>query len=205
MPETKSNRPAGTSSNPGGGQNQAIAQRERDKSGLYRRDAGIYNSPFAFMDQMAEEMDRTFDRFFRDWGMPRRSWLPAERGGSARRERLWSPRIDAFQNADRFIVRAELPGLKKDDVQVEVTEEAITIQGERHEEHEEQREGYYHSEREYGHFHRTIPLPEGVITESAQASFKNGVLEISMQAPPAEASRGRRLDIKEESENQQQK
>ena len=98
-------------------------------------------------------------------------------------------------------MRADLPGLKKEDVQVDVTENAITIHGERREEHQDEREGYFHSEREYGQFYRTIPLPEGVITDSAQASFKNGVLEISMQAPPAEATRGRRIEIKDAGES----
>jgi HSP20 family protein len=106
------------------------------------------------------------------------------------------------QKGDRFTIRAELPGLKKDDVQVELTEEAVTLRGERREEHEEEREGYYHSEREYGQFHRTIPLPEGVIAETAQASFRNGVLEITMQAAPAEASRGRTLEIQDGSEGE---
>ena len=89
---------------------------------------------------------------------------------------------------------------------MEVTANVLTIRGERREEHEEKKEGYYHSEREYGQFsYRSIPLPDGVITDSAQASFKNGVLEITMQAPPAEANRGRRLEIKEGSDggNQQ--
>jgi HSP20 family protein len=102
-------------------------------------------------------------------------------------------------------VRAELPGLKKDDIQVELKEDVITIQGSRKEEHEEEREGYYHSEREYGQFYRTIPLPEGVISESAQASFKDGVLEITMQAPPAEATRGRRVEIKDAATETQKK
>jgi HSP20 family protein len=112
---------------------------------------------------------------------------------------LWAPRIEAFQKNDQYIVRADLPGLKKDEVQVELTDEALTIRGERREQKEEEREGYYHSEREYGQFYRSIPLPEGVITESAKASFNNGVLEISMQAPPAE-TRSRRLEIQEASE-----
>jgi HSP20 family protein len=117
---------------------------------------------------------------------------------------LWAPRVEAFQQGDRYIVRAELPGLKKDDVQVDLTSEAVTIRGERRDEKHEEREGYYHSEREYGEFYRRIPLPEDVITESAQASFNNGVLEISMQAPPAEA-RSRRLEIKEGSESADKK
>ena len=112
--------------------------------------------------------------------------------------------FQAVQKGDRFVVRAELPGLKKDDVQVEMTDDAITIHGERRDEHEEERDGYYHSERQYGQFYRTIPIPEGVIPESAQATFNNGVLEVSMQAPPAE-SRGRRLEINEGSQSSEKK
>jgi HSP20 family protein len=199
MPESKATR---TDVSTGKETGQALARNER---GMQRREPGAYASPFEFMNRMAEEMDRTFDRIFRDWGMPARSWLARMPFRGLTREGVWSPRIEAFQKGDRFIVRAELPGLKKDDVQVEVTEDAITIHGERQEQRDEEREGYYHTEREYGQFYRTIPLPEGVITDSAQATFNNGVLEISMQAPPAEATRGRRIEIKESPESANKK
>ncbi len=185
--------------------NEALARRERDKGALQRREGSWLSTPVDFIDRVAEEIDRTFDRMFRDFGVPRRSWLSRSSFRALEREGAWAPRIEAFQKGDRYIVRAELPGLKKDDVQVELTDDAITIQGERREEREEEREGYYHTEREYGQFYRSIPLPEGVISESAQATFKNGVLEVSMQAPPAEASRGRRLEIKEASESGEKK
>jgi HSP20 family protein len=178
---------------------------DRDKSALQRRDVGTAVSPFEMLDRMAEEVDRTFDRVFRDWGVPRRLWPTRGPFRSIEREGLWSPRIETFHKGDRFIVRAELPGLKKDDVQVDVTDEAITIQGERRDERKEEREGFYHTEREYGQFSRAIPLPDGVITETAQATFTNGVLEISMQAPPAEARRGRRIEVKETPETNEKK
>jgi HSP20 family protein len=76
-----------------------------------------------------------------------------------------------------------------------VTEDAITIQGERRHEEERKEDGFYHSERSYGSFYRSIPLPEGVITDSAKATFKDGVLEVELQAPPQEVSRGRRVEI----------
>lgn len=76
-------------------------------------------------------------------------------------------------------------GLKKDDVKVDITDDSLTIEGERREEHEEDREGCYRSERSYGSFCRVIPLPDGAITDSAKANFNNGVLEIVMQAPLA--------------------
>jgi len=198
MAETKTSS-SESSSKEGG---HTLAAREREGTGpLQRREASSWlASPFEFVDRMAQEMDRTFDRMFRDVGMPHRTWLTRP-FRSRDREELWAPRIEAFQKGDRFIIRADLPGLKKDDVQVEITDEAITIRGERHMEHEEEREGYYHSERQYGQFYRSVPIPDGVITESAQASFKNGVLEISMPAPPAEATRGRRLEIEEGSDS----
>jgi HSP20 family protein len=146
---------------------------------------------------MAAEMDQAFDRMLGGFGVPRRSWLARSPFQGFEREGLWSPRVETFQKGDRFVVRAELPGLKKDDVQVDVSDDAITIRGERREEHEEDREGFYQTEREYGQFYRTILLPDGAIGDSAQAAFRNGVLEITMQAAPAEASRGRRLEITE--------
>ena len=201
MAEAKTNR-----SDTSREREHALARRDREQGAIDPRQpaAAWFSTPFEFMNRMSDEMDRTFDRLFRDFGMPRRSWLTHSPFGSAGEE-AWAPRIEAFQKGDRFTVRAELPGLKKDDVQVEMTDDAITIRGERREEHEERREGYYHSERDYGQFYRTIPLPEGVISESARATFNNGVLEISMQAPPAEASRGRRLEIKEASEASEKK
>jgi HSP20 family protein len=185
----------------------ALARQEREHRGAQRWDPSFGSSAhtFEWMDRLTQEMDRVFDRVSRDFGVPRRSWLSSGLFGSAARQRLWSPRVEAFQKGDRFVVRAELPGLKKDDVQVELTDDALTIHGQRREEHEEDREGYYHTEREYGEFHRSIPLPEGVISESAQASFRDGVLEVTMQAPPSEANRGRRLEIKDASASDQKK
>ena len=75
--------------------------------------------------------------------------------------------------------------------------DAITIQGERRSEHQEEREGVYRSERSYGSFYRVVPLPEGAMTDQAKATFNNGVLEITMPAPPEQVTRGRRLEISE--------
>jgi HSP20 family protein len=108
---------------------------------------------------------------------------------------MWAPEVEVFQKNNELTIKADLPGLRKDEVSVELTDDAVTIQGERKREHEEEREGVYSSERSYGSFYRVIPLPEGAITEQANANFRDGVLEITMPAPPA--SKGRRLEITE--------
>jgi len=200
MPDTKTNR---TQTDTERDRYQALDTRgSQERKGLSRwQSPGFAGGAFDFVERMAEEMDRTFDRVFGDYGFGRSSWMPRslrQFGGSG--ESLWSPRVETFQKGDRFIVRAELPGLKKGDIHVDVTDDAITIQGERRVEHDEQREGYRQSELSYGQFFRRIPIPEGAIADDAKASFRDGVLEVTMPATPAEA-RARRLEISEATES----
>ena len=112
---------------------------------------------------------------------------------------VWTPEVEVFERDGQFIVRADLPGLKKEDVKVEIVEGALTVSGERKEEKEEKGEGFYRSERTYGSFFRRIPLPEGLKTEEAAANFKDGVLEVTMPAPKREPT-SRTLEIREETE-----
>jgi HSP20 family protein len=144
--------------------------------------------PFGFVRQFAGEMERLFDSFGLGSG-------PASRGfGLA--PGAWAPQIEVFPSGDQVVVRADLPGLNKDDVRVEITDDAVTIRGERRREQEEHREGYYRSERSYGSFIRTIPLPDGVAADRAAASFRDGVLEVTIPAPRQEERRGRQIEIK---------
>jgi HSP20 family protein len=177
--------------------------RPQDRGSVRRWDPGYsaFANPFEFMDRLSEEMDRWFDGITGNFGAARRTGtqrgMPASmRGG------MWYPRIEASQRGDTFLVRADLPGMTKEDIDVDLSEDAITIRGERKNEHQEEHQGYWHSEREYGQFYRTIPLPQGVIAESAKATFRDGVLEITLQAPPSEANRGRKLEIKDASESE---
>jgi len=101
------------------------------------------------------------------------------------------------QQNNELVVRADLPGLKKEDISVDVTDNEITISGERRKEQDTEQGGVYRSERSYGSFARTIRLPEGTMSDQAKASFKDGVLEIRMPTPPEQVTRGRRLEIKE--------
>jgi len=163
----------------------------RRESQLTRRGAPLWNvSPWTTLQRFTDEMDRIFD----DFGFGR-SWAsPLTRTGSPE---LWAPEIDMFQRNNELVIKADLPGLKKDDVKIDVTDDSLIIQGERRAEHEEEREGVYRTERSYGSFRRVVPLPEGAIADQAKASFNNGVLEITMPAPPEQVTRGRRLEISE--------
>ena len=168
--------------------NQQAMQPSRGRNEVAWRDpfTAFWNDPFGL--------------FQRDsWPLQRESWPWRAAGQGA--STLWSPQIESFQRGDQFVVRADLPGLKKEEVNIELTDDSLTIQGERREEHEEDREGYYRSERSYGSFYRVVPLPEGAITESAKATFNNGVLEVMLQAPPREVSRKRRIEISDSSES----
>jgi HSP20 family protein len=149
-------------------------------------------TPYSFMRRISDEMDRLFGEFA-GFGPSALGWPQEERGVLGRG--AWAPQVEVFEREGKLVVCADLPGLKKDDVSVDIDENAITIQGERRQEREEKRAGYYVSERSYGSFHRTIPLPEGISAENAKATFRDGVLEIELDAPKRE--RGRRLDIQE--------
>ncbi len=160
-------------------------------------------SPFSLMRRMAEDMDGLFQSF----GFSRTGFglLPTFgsdfdrdlwRSGSAFEQATWAPQVETFRRGDKLVVRADLPGLKKEDVKVEVDDGVLAISGERREEHEEDRDDYYRSERTYGQFYRAIPLPEGVRSDQCEASFKDGVLEVSVPAPKEEKPTAKQIQVK---------
>ena len=156
-------------------------------------------NPFRMMRRFTRNMERLFEDFprFQFPNYFEREFAPF-RTEFDRTE--WTPQIEVLKNNGQFVVRADLPGLTKDDVKVELTEKLLLISGERKEEKEEKGEGFYHSERSYGNFYRQISLPEGVKTENAAATFRNGVLEITMPMLKAEPTT-RKIEVKEPTEN----
>jgi len=144
--------------------------------------------PFSLLRWLTNDIENVLQDF-----SVRRGLAPGN--GRVRSVGGWGPDVDILQRGDELVVRVDLPGVSKDDVRVDVTDEAITIEGERREEREEQRDGVYWTERRCGSFWRTIPLPDGAIADTAKATFRNGILEIVMNAPSREASRGRQLEI----------
>ena len=157
-------------------------------------------TPFTFMGKFAEEMDRLFEDFGLEtgWFMPRllthgRQLLGREAGFAPAE---WTPRIEVLECEGQFVVRADLPGMTKDEVKVEVTRDHITLEGER-KENKEEREGFYYGECRYGSFFRAIPLPEGVDTTKATAEFRKGVLEIVMPKTTPPEANVRKLEVRE--------
>lgn len=185
-----------TSSQQQTGRSRRTQPQRQTTAGVQRYGGEPLSNPFQLFRRMTDEMDRWFDRAVHGYQTQQNDpfgSLARSFGGSA----MWAPRIEAFQRGDEFIVRAELPGLKKEDVRVNVTDDSIVIEGERRDEFENTHGDVYHTERSYGSFYREIPLPEGAISDKADASFRNGVLEVKLKAPPSEVRRGRSVEIKE--------
>ena len=160
-------------------------------------------TPFSLMWRIADDMDRLFENFglgstgFRpspllSSGLERELWSE----GSRTAGQAWTPQIEKFRRGDKLVVRADLPGLNKDDVKVEIENGVLSISGERREQHEEDRDGYYRSERSYGQFYRALPMPEGVSDEQCEATFKDGVLEVTLPVPKEPDRRAKQIQIR---------
>jgi HSP20 family protein len=108
----------------------------------------------------------------------------------------WMPQVEVLQRGNNLVLRADLPGMRREDVDVEVEDGVLTISGERHYETESEEEGLYHSERSYGRFSRSIPLPPGTEGDACEARFTDGVLEVTLPLPREQQSRGRRIEIR---------
>lgn len=190
------------------GQGGALAQPRRS-GGLSRGGGGGLgafgaSSPFSFMRRFTEDMDRLFGDF--GLGGDLLPW-----GGSSLEERGalsgrgWVPQLEVFQDGDSLVVRADLPGVKKEDVSIEIEDDVLTISGERCEESRDEREGFFRSERSYGRFERAIRLPEGTDPETCDARYENGVLELRIKTPEEAQRRARRIPIRGEGETASEK
>jgi HSP20 family protein len=156
--------------------------RRRDKKeSMVPRD--YWGSTWVSPWSMLNDMDRIFDDFRSEW----ESLLSAPRSLSAEMTR--QPLVDLVDNGKEYLVKAEIPGINKDDLKIEVTEDSLEISGEtRFEEKEEDKEtGYLRRERRYSKFYRSLPLPENVLTEKVEADLKDGVLTVKLpKAVPPE-------------------
>jgi len=132
------------------------------------------------VSRLREEMDDLWRRFF----------LATPESASA----AWMPSVDVSETEGDIQVKAELPGLESRDLDVNISGDLLTIKGEKKEEHETKEQSYHARERYYGSFQRSIRLPSEVKAENAEATFKNGVLNLTF--PKADTTRTRRIEIK---------
>lgn len=155
--------------------------RRRDKKeGMVPRDqwGPMWASPWT----MLNDMDRVFDDFRSEW----ENLILAPR--SLATEMIRQPLVDLADNGKEYLVKAEIPGIKKEDLKIEVAQDSLEISGETSVEEKEEDEatGYIRRERRYSKFYRALPLPENVLTEKVEAELKDGVLTIKLPkaAPP---------------------
>lgn len=135
--------------------------------------------PLSPFDEMQRDMERMFDAFFpRGWMRPMHLGWPS--WGELKLPELKSPKIDILERDDVVIVHAEVPGIDKNDIEISVTDDTITIKGQSQQESKEDTDNYHRREISRGSFCRTLPLPSTVDNENAKASFKDGMLEITL-------------------------
>jgi len=142
--------------------------------------------PVAELNTIQNEMNRLFNTFFDQ---------PATSRGASGSSRRWMPAMDLVEAGEHYVLRADLPGLSDEDVNVRLQDNTLTISGERKAEHEDVQEGYYRLERASGEFSRSLTLPEGVDPDGVQAHFDRGVLEIRIPKPQQKKPRQVQISI----------
>jgi HSP20 family protein len=136
-------------------------------------------NPYQELTNWHRDIDDLFHRFF-----------PADDNETAvSSSNSWLPAMEAFQKNGEYVIRADVPGISPNDIEVSVLNDALTLRGERKREKEVNEKEYHYSETSYGRFERTLPLPKGVDPEKVKARFENGVLEVSMPLPQSATSK----------------
>jgi HSP20 family protein len=148
--------------------------------------------PSMDMSRWERDMDRMMEDFL---GRRARSWWP-ENWFPRHDMEVRAPALDVFEDKEDVVVRAELPGMDKENIEVNLTDSTLTIKGEKKKEEEVKEENYYRSERSYGSFVRSVELPKAVHADKIKASFKNGILEV--RAPKTEEAKSKEIKVKVE-------
>ncbi len=142
----------------------------------------IKYDPFRELRSLQDEMNRLFMT-----SLPRN--LSQEEMASGG----WSPNVDIFESENEIVLEAELPGMKREDFELSIENNVITLKGERHFEKKEEGDNYHRVERSYGSFTRSFSLPRTVSAESTSADFKNGILRVSL--PKKEEAKARKIEV----------
>lgn len=145
--------------------------------------------PMRELETLERSMENMFDR------LTDRFFGPRERGRSLWKTEAWAPSVESHIDNGNLIVKVDLPGLDPKEVSISVLGNQLTIEGERKHEEKKEEKDYFYQEVEYGKFSRTIALPEGVEADKVKASYKNGVLEITMPAPKQLASKKVQIEV----------
>jgi HSP20 family protein len=145
------------------------------------RGLGLWE-PLHNLQSMQDEMDRLFPTFW-----------PKTQGDATNGDSAWRPSLEVYEESDKVVVKAEIPGVKKENISISLTDDVLTIKGERKFEHEEKMENYLLFEGSYGSFHRMLQIPQPVKADAVKAEYKDGILEI--QLPKAEESKTREIKI----------
>ena len=135
------------------------------------------------LSNIREEMNRLFDDFFTGWPERRRGLLEGE----------WAPSIDVAETDEDIVITVELPGVDQKGVDITIVDDVLTLKGEKKEEKEVKEKNYHRIERSYGTFQRSISLPTGVKADKAKATYKDGVLQITV--PKAEEAKPKQIKI----------
>lgn len=183
-----------------GSQQNQYSPTTSQQGGMTRRGGspslfGGRGGPFEVFRRLDEDMDRLFNQL---WGGGR-SLMRGGRGEDV--PSVWMPQLEVAEREGKLHVCADLPGVRKEDVKVSIEGDQLVMQGERRSSHEEGQPGgnYFHSERSYGSFYRSIPLPEGVDPQTVDASFRDGVLDVCFDAPRTQQQQARHIEIRDAS------
>lgn len=145
------------------------------------------SSPFAELAELRDRLDRAFGDWFEDF--------------TDGKSRTWRLSVDVIEEDDRYLLVADLPGMKPEDVNIEVVDDVLTVSGERTESEEEKKRNFVRRERRWGSFKRSMTLPQGVTADDVEATFTDGVLEVSIPKPSAEEREARKIEIKSKAES----
>lgn len=140
-----------------------------------------------------EDMEKRFEEFFkRPFSMFGPSWMPRMKFPEMG---VISPEMDIFEDGNDVVVKAEMPGIKKEDIEVNLTDDTVTVSGEKKKEEKVEKKDYYRVERSYGSFSRSFRLPKEVQSDKAKATFKDGVLEIRVPKTAEAIRKEKKLTI----------
>lgn len=137
--------------------------------------------PFHNLDSLQSDMNRLFN------------WAFGQTAGDSLTDSNWVPPVDVIQEGDRFRVRVDMPGMKKDEIEITLDGDTLTVRGEKKRESETKQDDYYRAERLYGTFQRSLTLPDHVDAEKIEANYKDGVLDITI--PKTESAKPKQIKI----------